>query len=91
MSEAKRKFLIEEAQMQTKALRRLEIWKRAALSLMVIGGLLAYAGFTIEPNILRGVFGILTAAVSGMAAYLISVGCRHGKKNVENILKAAES
>ena len=89
MSETKKEFLIREAKMQAQALRRLGIWKRAALSLMVIGGLSAYTGFVTDPNIVRGVFGILTAAVSGMAAYMITLGSRRGKKNVDHILEAA--
>ena len=89
MPEAKREFLIREAKMQTKALQRLGIWKRAALSMMVIGGILAYTGFVPDFSILGGVLGIATAAVSGIAALLIGMGCRRGKRNVENILKAA--
>lgn len=90
MSEARKEFLIREARMQTKALQRLGIWKRAALSIMVIGGIMAYTGFVLDLNIVRGVLGIVTALVFGTAALLISIGRRHGKKNVENILKASE-
>lgn len=77
--------------MQAQALRRLGIWKRAALSLMVIGGLSAYTGFVTDPNIVRGVFGILTAAVSGMAAYVITLGSRRGKRMWITFLRQRQS
>lgn len=90
MSETQREFLIREAKMQTEALQRIGVWRRLALSVMAIGGLVAYTGFVSEPNILRGVFGIGIAVISGVISFLIRVGKKNGKKNVEKILKAAE-
>lgn len=77
--------------MQTDALMRLAVWRRAALSLMAVGVLLGFWSFSVEWNLLGGICGVLMAAVSGCAAFLISVGRKNGKRNVENILKAAES
>lgn len=91
MSDAERTMLIQEAKMQTEALMRLAIWRRAALSLMTLGILLSFWSFVIQIHILRGVFGIVCAAAAGGAAFLISVGRRNGKRNVEKILKAAEA
>lgn len=91
MSDIEKNQLILEAKMQTKALQRLGVWKRAALSLAAIGILLIYTGFFMETNILRGVLGILITAVFGSAARFIQVGRRHGIKNVENILKLVTS
>ena len=91
MSEIEKNQLILEAKMQTKALQRLSVWKRAALSLAAVGILLIYTGFFMELNILRGVFGILITVAAGSGALLIQVGRRHGIKNVENILKLVTS
>lgn len=91
MSETEKNQLILEAKMQAKALQRLSVWKRAALSLAAVGILLIYTGFFREPNMLRGVLGILITAAAGSAALLIQIGKRHGMKNVENILKLVTS
>ena len=90
MPETQKEFLIREAKMQTEALQRIGVWRRLALSVMVIAGLAAYMGFTQDLNILRGVFGIVIAVVSGGAAFLIRTGEKNGKRNVERILKAVE-
>lgn len=90
MSEAQRDYLIREAKMQTRALQRIGVWRRLALSAAVVGILLAYTGFAPEINILRGVFGIALTILAGGAAFLISVGYKNGKKNVEHILEAAQ-
>ncbi len=90
MPETQREFLIREAKMQTEALQRIGAWRRLALSAMAISGLMAYTGFLQEANILRGVFGIGIAVISGGVSFLTSVGKENGKKNVEKILKAAE-
>lgn len=90
MTDAKRTMLIQEARMQTEALMRLAVWRRAALSLTALGVLLGFWSFFVEWNLPGGICGVLTAAVSGCAAFLISVGRRNGKRNVEKILKAAE-
>lgn len=90
MSDVRKEHLLNEARMQTKALHRLGVWKRAALSLAVIGIILIYTGAGDEGNILREVFGFISAVSAGGAALLIHIGQRHGKKNVERILNAAE-
>ncbi|MDO4325213.1 MAG: hypothetical protein Q4E24_04120 [bacterium] len=88
MSDAEKKMLIREAKMQTEALMRLGIWRRAALSLMALGILLSFWSFVIQIHILAGIFGILVAVLAGWASFLITVGTKNGKKNVEKILKA---
>ncbi len=90
MPEAYKNYLIQEASMQARALKRISIWRRGALSLTGIGILLTYMGFVTEINILRGVFGIVLAVVGGGIALLIHIGYKNGKKNVEHILKAVQ-
>lgn len=85
----KREFLIKEAKMQTEALLRLGVWQRLALSAAAVGALVAYTGIVMSPDLLRGVFGISTAILSGGMALLIHTGRKKGKRNVEAILKAA--
>ena len=81
--------LIEEARLQTQALFWLGVWKRAALSLMAVGLVLAWWGIFLSAGIIRGVLGIAIALAGGAAARIIRRGMVHGKKNVEQILKAA--
>jgi uncharacterized membrane protein YidH (DUF202 family) len=81
--------LIEEARLQTQALFWLGVWKRAALSLMAAGMVLAWWGIFLSTGIIRGVLGIAIAFTGGVAARIIRRGMVHGKKNVEQILKAA--
>ena len=88
MSDAEKKMLLREAQMQTEALMRLGVWKRAAMSFMALGILLSFWSFVIEFHIAAGIFGILLAVLAGWATFLIHVGRKNGKKNVEKILKA---
>lgn len=90
MGDMDRERLIREARMQTRALQRIGVWKRAALSVAVVGILLIYTGMTQEVNILRGVFGGIITVSGGAAALLIHIGYRNGKKNVERILEAAQ-
>lgn len=81
--------LIEEARLQTQALFWLGVWKRAALSLMAAGLVLAWWGIFLSTGIIRGVLGIAIAFAGGVAASIIRRGMAHGKKNVEQILKSA--
>lgn len=90
MSDERKECLLAEARMQTKALHRLGVWKRAALSLAVIGIILMYTGIGAETNLLREVFGLIFTVSAGSAALVIHIGQKHGKRNVEHILKAAE-
>lgn len=80
---------MEEARLQTQALFWLGIWKRAALSLMVVGLVFAWWGIFLSAGIIREVLGIAIALIGGAAALIIRRGLVHGKKNVEQILKAA--
>jgi len=89
MSSDNRSILMEEARLQTQALFWLGIWKRAALSVMAAGLVLAWWGLVLSAGIIRGVLGIAIAFAGGAAASIIRRGMVHGKKNVEQILKAA--
>lgn len=90
MSERKRDCLIREAGMQARALRRIKVWRRAALSVAAVGMLLVYTGLILENNILRGVFGTIITILGAGAGALIHIGYRNGKRNVERILEAAQ-
>lgn len=89
MSDARKRMLIQEARMQTEAIGLLGVWWRFAISLMTLGILLCFWSLVIQFSILRGVFGIILTVIAGSAAFLIQVGRKNGKRNVENILKAA--
>ena len=90
MPEIQKDYLIREAEMQARALQRIGVWRRAAMSVAVVGILLAYTGFVPEMHILRGVFGIVITILGGGVALLIHTGYKNGKKNVEHILEAVQ-
>lgn len=86
-----RKKLMLEAELQLKALKKINIWKLAAIAFSTIGVALAYAGFAgSSRNIFLGILGIILTLVCLMAALLLNHGLRNGRKNVEKILNAID-
>lgn len=90
MSDRQKREVLAEARMQVKALHKLGIWKRAMLSLAVIGMILVSTGAGADGSLLREVFGFCVVAFAGGAALLVHIGQRNGKRNVEKMLRAVE-
>ncbi|MEE1043976.1 MAG: hypothetical protein U0L51_00635 [Olegusella sp.] len=88
-SKAEREQLIAEADRQTQAIMRLEVYKRLAYTGVVAGALLIY-----WENYLKGAAwfvpaGIALLAVCGFASVILTVGIGNAKKNVKAIMVAA--
>lgn len=91
MNADNKKKLMLEAELQLKALKKINIWKLAAIAFSTIGVALTYAAFAGNSrNIFLGILGIILTVVSLMAALLLNHGLRNGRKNVEKILNAID-
>ncbi|WP_428379113.1 hypothetical protein [Olsenella sp. Marseille-QA0557] len=84
-----KKDLVREAQLQTNAIQQLSAWLRLACSLLVIGIIVAYWGFSMGGGTGFGVLGIVLAVLGGIAALVLKIGTNNARRNVEAILDAA--
>ncbi|OFK23682.1 hypothetical protein [Olsenella sp. HMSC062G07] len=89
VSPERREALIREADVQTRAIMNLEVWKRIAYSLLAVGALLAYW------NIYQGgpawalVVGMSTFVLSALASVMLYMVVERGKANVRTMMMAA--
>ncbi|WP_058270669.1 hypothetical protein [Olsenella massiliensis] len=89
VSPERREALIREADVQTRAIMNLEVWKRIAYSLLAVGALLAYW------NIYQGgpawalIVGIGTFVLSALASVMLYMVVERGKANVRTMMTAA--
>ena len=84
----KRQDIIREAQMQSAAIARLDMWKRLAYSLVAIGFILGLwgSGTSTTPAI---VVGVVCLVIGVPSSIVLTVGINHAKTNVKNMLTAA--
>ena len=78
--------LLKEAQDQTRALMRLQAYKRLAYSLVAIGVILVWWGFVGGSSRAAGIAGVVLVAIGVPSSAVLYVGIKHGKQNVENML-----
>jgi hypothetical protein len=78
--------LLREAQAQTRALMRLQVYKRLAYSLVAIGVILAWWGLVGGSSRAAGIAGVVLVAIGVPASAVLYVGIKHGRTNVENML-----
>lgn len=74
--------------MQTRAIMRLETYKRLMYSGIAIGALLIGYGFFAGGGTTMGVIGIVLAVICTPLAIVLYIGIRNGKRNVDKILDA---
>lgn len=92
MRELNRKELINEAEMQSKALKMISRWRAGAMLIASVGILLAYVGFSASPsNLFLGIAGIVVVLAGALAAVTLNVGIHNGRENVEKLLDAASA
>lgn len=92
MNALEKDSLIVEAKMQTKALRKINGWKKLAIIVSTIGVAIAYAGFSTDPSrLFLGILGIFLALIGAAAAVIINLGLRNGRRNVEKIINVIEN
>ena len=78
--------LLKEAQDQTRALMRLQAYKRLAYSLVAIGVILVWWGLLGGSSRVAGIAGVVLVAIGAPSSAVLYVGIKHGKQNVENML-----
>lgn len=78
--------LLKEAQDQTRALMRLQAYKRLAYSLVAIGVILVWWGLVGGSSKAAGIAGVVLVAIGVPSSAVLYVGIKHGKQNVENML-----
>lgn len=78
--------LLKEAQDQTRALMRLQAYKRLAYSLVAIGVILVWWGLVGGSSRAAGVAGVVLVVIGVPSSAVLYVGIKHGKQNVENML-----
>lgn len=88
MSRQEREALKREADMQTKMIGNLVRWLRAALVLSSVGVVLAWWGFTGQGYRTGvGAAGALVTLLCMIAAVVINLGVKNGKRNVDKMLR----
>ncbi|WP_234122264.1 hypothetical protein [Clostridium hydrogenum] len=88
MKDEEKKQIMHEAEMQSKLLKNLSKWSRNVMVLSSIGIVLAYYGLSRSGvKFTFGIFGAVFAAVCAIVFFLINLGIRNGKRNVNDMLK----
>lgn len=88
MSNKEKNKMLNEAHMQTQALKKLGKWLRNFIAFSTISFVIAYWGF--QGKNLRFTLGIIASIftiLSLISAMIINLGIRNGKRNVGKILK----
>lgn len=86
-----KKTLLQEAEQQKNAIKRLSAWFRNAMLFSSCAVVLAWWGLGgAGLQLACGVAGIVLASVGVICAALIGLGIRNGRRNVVHILEAVE-
>lgn len=91
MNARERAVMRDEAEKQTRALKRIGRWRSMAVGLSAVGVVLAYMGFAAaDRNLLLGIPGIALLLVGAACAVVLNQGLRNGRRNVEKMLGILE-
>lgn len=91
MNVIERERLSNEAQMQLKSLKKIEIWKNTAIALSTLGVALTYAGLAgTGRNIFLGIPGVIIIIAGLGSALVLNLGLKNGRRNVEKILNVLD-
>ena len=88
-SPVRREALIKEADLQVRAIMRMEAWKRIAYSLVAVGALLAYWKAYRDGPAWAMVAGVAILVVSVLAGLILYLVVNRAKMNVRAIMRAA--
>lgn len=86
---ARREALIKEADLQVRAIMRMEAWKRITYSLVAVGALLAYWQAYRDGPAWALVVGVAVLVVSVLASLILYLVVNRAKMNVRAIMRAA--
>lgn len=81
--------LIDEADKQTQAIMRLEVYKRLGYTGVAAGALLIYWRTNLSGAAWMLPVGIVLVAICGLASVILTVGINNAKANVKAIMDAA--
>ena len=83
--------LIEEARLQTAALKRLARWTGLCIAFSASGIVILYYMIAGEElKIWLGVVGVIILILGTASAFTLLIGIRNGRNNVKKILRAIE-
>ena len=88
VTSAKRSELIAEADLQTRAIMRMEVWKRIAYSLIAVGALLAYWNTYQGGPSWSLVVGIIVMVVSVLTGLMLYLVVERAKANVRAMMRS---
>lgn len=88
-SPVRNEALVKEADLQVRAIMRMEAWKRIAYSLLAVGALLAYWQTYRDGPLWALVVGIVIFAVSALVGLILYLVVNRAKMNVRAIMRAA--
>lgn len=87
MNAMEKENLVKEARMQLKALKKINLWKKLAIAVSAIGVAVAYGGLSgATPHLFPGISGIFLMVIGILAAAVLNLGLRNGRRNVEKII-----
>lgn len=91
MNTVERKKLSIEAQMQLKALEKINVWKNIAISFSAIGVAAVYAGIAGTSRIsFLSILGVIIIFLGAGSALVLNLGLKNGRRNVEKIIDALD-
>lgn len=91
MNAVEKENLLTEAQMQTAALKKINVWKKLAIVVSTIGVATAYAGLSATPShLFPGILGIFLMVLGFAAAVVLNLGIKNGRRNVEKMIRVIE-
>ena len=85
---------LKEIEFQTKMLNNLKKWIRNLIIISSIGIVLAYWGLAVQskmPFTILGVVGIIITVVSVILCFVIGLGMKRGKENVDKIIQLVKA
>lgn len=92
MNAIKRKNLSIEAQMQLKALEKINVWKNCAIAVSTIGVAVTYAGLAgASRSLFLGILGVIIIVLGLGSAMVFNLGLKNGRRNVEKMLAVLDT
>lgn len=89
MNALEKETLAIEAKMQMTALKKINVWKKIAMIISAIGVAVAYAGMSGTPShLFLGILGIFLIIMGFVAAAVLNLGLKNGRRNVEKMILA---
>ena len=87
MNAGEKRKILTEAELQQKALKKIQLWKNIAIAISTLGVAVAYAGIAgTSRNLFFGILGVIIILVGLAGALLLNLGLRNGRRNVERML-----